>query len=129
MSTFDYSRFVKMGIRMLTKYGVDTTITVQERVVNPDEPWNEDTLTNVPYPGLLSAKFDAIKAVDKTGQPLKADATFYVSMKNATFVDIPYNSQLVQSSEPERIWSVVKAECIKPAETGCLWIVWVEKYA
>lgn len=129
MSTFDYSRFVKMGIRMLTKYGVDTTLTMQERVADPTKPWEEGTLTNVPYPGLLSAKFDAVKAQDKNGQPLKADATFYISMKNATFTEITFNAEIVQTSEPNTRWSVVKAECIKPAETGCLWIVWVQRYA
>lgn len=130
MSTFNYGRFVALGKRMLTKYGTLTTIEGSEIVADPDKPWQEATVVPFKYENLLSVKFDPIKALDKEGQPLKAEATFYVAVTGIESVtELPENTVIYQNATSGQRWSIVKSELIKPAETGVLWIIWVNRYA
>lgn len=130
MSTANYGRFIALGKKMLTKYGALTTIQSVVSVANPDEPWTEGNTETKTYLNLLSAKFDPIKTLDRKGQPLQCDATFYVAIKGLEGVEeLPQNTTIFQNSSASQKWSVVKSELIKPAETGVLWILWVNRYA
>lgn len=130
MSTFDYGRFIALGKRMLTKYGALTTIETVSSVSDPTKPWEEGSVTTAKYENLLSAKFDPIKTLDKDGNPLKCDATFYVAVQGLDGVEeFPENTVVYQNNAPGQRWSIVKSELIKPAETGVLWIIWVNRYA
>lgn len=130
LATYDYQRFVKTAKRMLKKFGTTTKIIMPKIVSNPDQPWEEGSVSNVEFDNLQCAFFEETKKFEKKGAIVTSTQTVYMSTDNTQgFEEIPDDSILIRGVEPNKRWKVIASEIIKPAETKILYIIWVAKYA